>query len=200
MRISGESWCRSTSSLMKMCWFVQKVSAKGDSDPAVTQPWDECHSSSAADIKRVQSFFLPIPLTFYTALSCYSRCFPVWSNSVKHQDSRELLQLSCSSLLCSNENEKRFTVRQVTVNSGCDALWMILMDDPLCAAPHTLPQQTQNISRVQNYNCLWAGFLWWLFLGSQGTRPLGNGHGHSLLLFYRHGHGSNQWTLLLEKL
>ena len=132
-----------------MCWFVQKVSAKGDSDPAVTQPWDECHSSSAADIKRVQSFFLPIPLTFYTALSCYSRCFPVWSNSVKHQDSRELLQLSCSSLLCSNENEKRFTVRQVTVNSGCDALWMILMDDPLCAAPHTLPQQTQNISRVQ---------------------------------------------------
>ena len=57
MRISGESWCRSTSSLMKMCWFVQKVSAKGDSDPAVTQPWDECHSSSAADIKRIQSFF-----------------------------------------------------------------------------------------------------------------------------------------------
>ena len=46
-----------TSSLMKMCWFVQKVSAKGDSDPAVTQPWDECHSSSAADIKRIQSFF-----------------------------------------------------------------------------------------------------------------------------------------------
>ena len=28
---------------------------------------------------------------------------------------------------------------------------MILMDDPLCAAPHTLPQQTQKISRVQNY-------------------------------------------------
>ena len=28
---------------------------------------------------------------------------------------------------------------------------MILMDDPLCAAPHTLPQQTQNISRVKNY-------------------------------------------------
>ena len=39
------------------------------------------------------------------------------------------------------------------------------------------------------------------FRGSQGTWPMGNGHDHSLLLlFYRHGHGSNQWTLLLEKL
>ena len=35
-------------------------------------------------------------------------------------------------------NENRFTVRQVTENSDCDVLWMILMDDPLCSFRHKL--------------------------------------------------------------